>query len=288
MEKFLPFDEVMKKGKAPLRERAAALWQFILDCDIPGKMMQYRDACVEDGREDRAAEYDQVIRVIAGVLDEAAGLIGDESVTRKQFMDILRAGFSEAKIGVIPPGIDEVHVGDLQRTRLEHIKAVLFLGLNDGFVPQRKIKGGVLNDMERETLKKRNVKLAPTAREDANIQQFYLYLTLTKPSDLLVLSWSEADRKGTEMRCAPVVSTIRRLFPACGLVPAASEDPYYAVTSRRTGLGVLAGGISDWLYSDEETACRREGKLRELLKIYEESPDSLPQRRKTERTAEDL
>ena len=273
MEKFLPFDEVMKKGKVPLRERAAALWQFIVDCDIPGKMMQYRDACVEDGREDRAAEYDQVIRVIAGVLDEAAGLIGDESVTRKQFMDILRAGFSEAKIGVIPPGIDEVHVGDLQRTRLEHIKAVLFLGLNDGFVPQRKIKGGVLNDMERETLKKRNVKLAPTAREDANIQQFYLYLTLTKPSDLLVLSWSEADRKGTEMRCAPVVSTIRRLFPACGLVPAASEDPYYAVTSRRTGLGVLAGGISDWLYSDEETACRREGKLRELLKIYEDSPD---------------
>ena len=67
-------------------------------------------------------------------------------------MDILRAGFSEAKIGVIPPGIDEVHVGDLQRTRLEHIKAVLFLGLNDGFVPQRKIKGGVLNDMERERI----------------------------------------------------------------------------------------------------------------------------------------
>ena len=72
MEKFLPFDEVMKKGKAPLRERAAALWQFILDCDIPGKMMQHRDACVEDGREDRAAEYDQVIRVIAGVCPQTA------------------------------------------------------------------------------------------------------------------------------------------------------------------------------------------------------------------------
>lgn len=273
MEKFLPFDEVMKKGKVPLRERAAALWQFILDCDIPEKMVRYRDACMESGREDRASEYDQVVRVIAEVLDEAAGLIGDENVTRKQFMDILRAGFSEAKIGVIPPGIDEVHVGDLERTRLEHIKAVLFLGLNDGSVPRRKIKGGVLNDMERENLKKRNVRLAPTAREDANIQQFYLYLTLTKPSDLLVLSWSEADRKGSEMRCAPVVSAIRRLFPACGLLPAASEDPYYAVTSRKTGLAPLAGGISDWLTSDEETARRREGRLRELIRIYERTPD---------------
>ena len=277
MEKFLPFDEVMKKGKVPLRERAAALWKFILDCDIPEKMAQCRDACMEDGREDRAAEYDQVVRVIAGVLDEAAGLIGDETVTRKQFMDILTAGFSEARIGVIPPGIDEVHVGDLQRTRLEHIKAVLFLGLNDGFVPQRNIKGGILNDMERETLKRRNVKLAPTARENANIQQFYLYLTLTKPSDLLVLSWSESDRKGAELRCAPVVSTIRKLFPASGLIPAASEDPYYAVTSRRTGLGVLAGGISDWLFSDEATACQREDKLRELLKIYEDAKDGSKQ-----------
>ena len=270
MEKFLPFAEVMKRGKAPLRERAAALWQFILDCDIPAKMEELGEACAQEGRQDRAAEYGQVVRVIADVLDEAAELIGDEPVTRRQFMDILKAGFSEAKIGIIPPGIDEVHVGDLQRTRLEHIRAVLFLGLNDGFVPPRRTRGGVLNDMERETLKERHVRLAPTAREDANIQQFYLYLTLTKPSDLLVLSWSEADRKGGEMRCASVVTSIRKLFPARGLLSAASQKPYYAVTSQRTGLPVLAGALSDWLWSDQETALRREAELRELLRIYRE------------------
>ena len=269
MEKFLPFSEVMRKGRVSFKDRAAALWQLIVACDVPGKMDALREKCEEDGRQDRAAEYGKVTSEIASVLDEACELIGAEMVTRTQFMDVLRAGFSEAKIGIIPPGIDEVHVGDLQRTRLEHIRAVLFLGLNDGYIPERKPKGGVLNDMEREYLRSRNVKLAPTAREDSNIQQFYLYLTLTKPSDLLVLSWSESKRDGSEMRSAPVVGAVRRLFPDKELLGSASKKPYYAVTSKRTGLRVLADGISSWLRSDDAFAQKQGNELRELLRIYE-------------------
>lgn len=268
MERFAPYADVMKKGKAPLRERAKALWELLLAFDVPAKLDGMRAQSEADGRMDRAEEYGQVIRVIADVLDEAVLLIGDETVTRTQFMQILRAGFSEAKIGIIPPGIDEVHVGDLQRTRLEHIRAVLFLGMNDGFVPQKKGKGGVLTDMEREYLGARKVHLAPTVREDANIQQFYLYLTLTKPSDLLLLSWSAAQRDGKEMRRAYVTDFVEALFPGRELLQPVSVRPYRAVTSRETGLGVLAVSLSDYLGSDEAAAKSREPALKELLKLY--------------------
>ena len=270
-EKFSSFSEVMKKGKTSLRDRAQALWELIIACGIPRKLDILRDRYREAGMEERASEYDQVLGVISDVLDEASGLIGEEIVTRKQFMEILRAGFSEAKIGIIPPGIDEVHIGDLQRTRLEHIRAVIFLGLNEGVVPGPRAMGGVLNDMEREYLKDRNVHLAPTAREEANIQQFYLYLTLTKPSDLLVMSWSGSSRDGKELRRAPVVNAAEKLFPGKTLLPSASDNPYFAVTSPRTGLRILADGIASWLGSDGETAAGRENKLKELLKIYEKT-----------------
>lgn len=44
----------------------------------------------------------------------------------REFSDILDAGFNEIKIGIIPPTLDMVMVGDVKRTRLDHISA-LFL-----------------------------------------------------------------------------------------------------------------------------------------------------------------
>ena len=268
MQSFRAFSDVMKKENIPFSERADALSGLLEDCHVPEKLAKLGEACALHHREESAAQYAQVMDVIRDVLEEACGLIGSERVTRRQFTEVLRAGFSEARIGVIPPGIDEVHVGDLRRTRLEHIRALLFLGVNDGYVPARKTRGNVLNDMDREYLKSRHVRMAPTAREDANIQQFYLYLTLTKPSDLLILSWSQAGRDAEPMRSAPLIGSIRRLFPDRELMRAASEDPYYAVVSAQTGLEVLSSGLRSWLDGDDDQTDEEERKLRELLKIY--------------------
>ena len=66
-----------------------------------------------------------------------------------------------------------------------------------------------------------------------------------------------------------MVNTVRKLFPGKNSLPSVSGNPYYAVTSQRTGLRVLADGLSSYLARDEETAGKREGEQRELLRIYE-------------------
>lgn len=273
MEKFEPYADVMKASSATVREYAAAVWKLLLSCGVFQRLNEMGKEASARGDEARAREYSQVAGVIASVLDEAVGLIGGEKISRKTFEEILQAGFSEARIGIIPPGIDEVHVGDLQRTRLNHIRVVLFLGLNDEYVPARSRKGQILTDLEREYLSSGGVHLAPTAREDANIQQFYLYMMLTKPSSALILSWSAAQRDGTQMREAYLIHVIRSLFPEAACLPSPGEDPYRLVTSRRTGLPVLAAAVSEYLEADEDTAAERGPKLRELLKLYLGSGD---------------
>ena len=47
------------------------------------------------------------------------------------FKEILEAGLSEAKVGVIPPAADQVLVGDMERTRLKDIKVLFFVGVNE-------------------------------------------------------------------------------------------------------------------------------------------------------------
>ena len=273
MEKFEPFARVMKKSRATFLEYAGALWHLVLAFDVPGKLERESIRCREDGREERAQEYEAVPGVISSVLDEAALLMGQEIIERTQFAQILKAGFTEARIGILPRGIDQVQVGDLERSRLENIKAVFFLGLNDGFVPPRRKAGGVLTDLEREFLNSRKVRLAPTAREDADIQQYYLYLTLTKSAQALYLSWSMTLPGTGQLQPSGILMNIRRLFPQAAWVNAASAHPYDSVVSPETGKRVLAQAIGDYLYADRTEADWNEPKLRELLSLYRREED---------------
>ncbi len=268
MKRFEPFAAVMKKGKAAFRVYAKAVWNLLLDFDVPRKLADWSERYLEEGREDKAQEYGAVLRVISEVLDEAALLMGDEEVTRSQFAEILRAGFAEAKIGILPRGIDQVQIGDLERSRLENIRVIFFVGFNDGAVPRRKPQGGVLTDIEREYLRQRRIRLAPTAREDASIQQFYLYRTLTRPSQALYLSWSMAKRSGEELRPSFILRNIRAMFPNAAWANAASAVPFDSVTSLRTGISVLAQGLSDCMHMDRSAAQWLEPKLKELMNLY--------------------
>ena len=62
------------------------------------------------------------------LFDKFVELLGDEKVTMDEYLKLLDAGLEEARVGVIPPGIDQVVVGDMQRTRLKDMKHLFLSG----------------------------------------------------------------------------------------------------------------------------------------------------------------
>ncbi len=235
MKKFEPFAEVCRHSSAKLRDYARALWELIDAFKVQQKLSDLASRREEAGDAAGAGTYRHAASVIASVLDEAVSLLGDETVRRTQFEQILQAGLSEAKIGIIPPGTDEIHIGDLTRSRITDVKAVLFLGMNDDYIPARKGSAGILTNMERDFLEEKNFHLTPTEKEDARIQKFYLYLMLSKPSDLLVLSHARMGQDNKPMRPAAVLRQIEALLPL-----AVEEEG-------------IPGGIASEIYLPEET-----------------------------------
>jgi hypothetical protein len=71
-----------------------------------------------------------------------AGFTDEE---RQKFTELLDAGFSEMKVGLIPVGTDQVVVGDMERSRLKDVKVLFFAGVNEGSVPREKSRGGLLS-----------------------------------------------------------------------------------------------------------------------------------------------
>ena len=263
MERYRPFGERVRKGKGRVRDFAEALLTLVEDCGIQQKLKDLELSFREEGKLEEAREYSQVYPVLVELLDEMVELLGEEQVTLREFSEILDAGFEEARVGIIPPGIDQVQVGDIERSRLAHVKVLFFLGLNDGWVPARGNQGGLVSDMEREILEGSGVELAPGIRENSYIQRFYLYQNLTKPRQGLILSWCRGSSDGKAMRPSYLVQRIRRLFPELSISDETAREPLFLVTSRENGMDCLTGGFQ------EARMGREKSWWRELYRMYD-------------------
>lgn len=209
---------VRKSGT--IRDYCVAVYDFIVRLNMPQKAAEYSRQFEADQDVSRMGEYRQCHGKIIGLLDQMVALLGDEEVSLTEFMEILDAGFGEMKVGLIPQKKDSVIIGDLERTRLDHIKVLFFIGINDGNVPRNSSRGGVLSSVDREAMAGLRITLSPDERENAFIQRFYLYQMLTKASDKIYLSYSRLSSDGSTLRVSYLVGVIRSMFPnlmmACG------------------------------------------------------------------------
>ena len=279
------------------QERASdyvkALYEFIVAGRIQEKLLIFEEKFRADGEEERAKEYAQIYRLVMELLNQIEGLLREEAMTLQEFADILDSGFAEIEVGTIPGGVDRVIVGDMERTRLNQVKVLLFLGVNDGNIPGNANKGGIISDIDREFLKDSDIELAPTPRQQMFTQRLYLYMNMTKPSERLYLSYARISSDGKTLRPSYLIDTVKDLFPCAyqGNLMEGKESvterimgkkdalPYVAEELRERAQG-RAGGMTDEEFFSlcriywEDSAFR--GQMEKLLQAayehYEHKP----------------
>lgn len=242
-EPFLPLREVFSNRKSSVKDRTEALVHFLESLEIEQKLSEMTKQFEEMGDMSLAKEYGQVYGLVMELFDRIVALLGDEVMGQKEYAEILDAGFAEIKVGLIPAVVDRVVVGDITRTRLSHIKALFFAGVNDGIVPAVSGRGGILSEAERRTLHEMNVELAPTAREESFLQRFYLYLALTKPSDYLYLSCAASSADGKAMRPSNLIAQLMKMFPDKHLEK--PEEEKEALWSPELGMSWLLNSLQN-------------------------------------------
>ncbi len=204
---------LQKRNEILVKDMVERLYGFIIQNHIENKLHAYAAFFSKQGEDARAKEYQQIYRLIMEVLEQVIELIGEERMSLQEFADILEAGFAEIEVGIIPRSVDRVIVGDIERTRLKPVKYLFFVGVNDGYIPMKTSKGGIISDIDREFLKGSNQDLAPSPRDQMYIQKYYLYLNMTKPSEALFLSYSAMDGQGVAIRPSYLISIMKKLFP---------------------------------------------------------------------------
>lgn len=210
---LLPVSDAFSGEGATVGSEIMALYQLMTVLEIEKKLAKKEQEYLEAGNQAKSKEYGQIYRIVMELFDKLYLLLGEEQMEIREFTEILDAGLDAAKVAVIPPGYDTVTIGDIERTRLNHVKILFFVGVNDGIIPKAGTQGGIISQYERELLAESEVELAPSTREQVFIQKYYLYLNLTKPSERLYLSYSNVDSEGKSIRPSYLIGTIRKIFP---------------------------------------------------------------------------
>lgn len=221
------------RKKSACRDYVKALYEFIRIQGCYDRLRQREKRFEEEGDRIRAAEYSQIYEYVLKLFDRIMELMPGEEMTSREFLQVLDAGLSELTLGVLPQGTDQVIFGDMERSRLSEVKVLFLIGVNDGIIPKDSHKRGILSELDRRILKEQEIELAPGTAEQAFIQQFYMYMYLTKPSHRLYMSYTKVGADGASRMPSYLIGTIRRLLP---------DTPVNEIEDVRAGRALLTEG----------------------------------------------
>ena len=232
--------------KKTVAEYSRCLYEFIVQSRVQEKLAVQGLLFKQHGEKKKKKEYAQIYGIVMNLLDKMVSILGEEKVSAEEYRQLLETGMGQAKVALIPPGIDQVLVGDMERTRLKDIRALFFAGVNEGCIPKNTESGGILTEMDRDFLGGQGIELAPGPKELMNMQRFYLYLNLTKPSERLCLSYSMSNGKGEATGPAFLIRTVQTLFPK--LKTERAEEPQNElelIETPNTAVEYFLSGLTD-------------------------------------------
>lgn len=213
MTPFAPLLALKRKKNLPLRDWVTALVVQLDTLGIAEKLTALSEAAAAKGNAAKAEEYRQIWQILMDVLQKAVEILGDAPMSLDTFARILSAGLEESSMGLIPPTADSLLVGDIERSRLPDIKALLVLGVNDGILPAPAENTGIFTETEREALTAAGMELAPDGKRKLFEEQFLIYRGLTKPSHALYLTYANGDTEGKALFPSSLIARIAKMYP---------------------------------------------------------------------------
>lgn len=209
--KIEKFKNQLSKSKTG-KDFALAIYDFLGEFNILDKLELILGEEKEKGNFEFVNENSQIWNITIEILEQISEIIGEEKYSLKDFYKIIESGFNSYELGVIPPTIDQVLVGNLERSKSHDLKALFLIGCNDGIIPRSYSDGGILLDNEKIQLQDLGMGVYKDNETEMREEKFLLYSAFSKPSEKLFISWSLGDLEGRALRPSLIVDRLKRIF----------------------------------------------------------------------------
>lgn len=206
------FDRDMQDAKT-VKERCIAIYKLLEHLNVVTRLEETRDEFDVAGEIEKGREQEQVWDAVIDLFDEIVEIAGDEAMSLSVFRATLEAGLETLNFAHVPPAMDQVMVGTIDRSRISEKQYVFLLGVNDGLWPLRPAGDGMINEEEREMLHEHGIQLAQTSRRQLLDDWFYMYLAFTTTSHKLWVSYLLSDEEGRAKMPSQLIGRLEEMFP---------------------------------------------------------------------------
>jgi ATP-dependent helicase/nuclease subunit B len=207
IDPLVHFLEQFSTGSCTVRSLSEALYQFLIQMQVPEGLKTEEKELRENGQHSLAQECAQVWKVILNALDDLVVAAGDRKTTLTEFSRLLFAIFDTVDIGKIPARLDEVIIGEPKILRKSGIRYAFLLGLNEGIFPSAGKGDALFSDEDKIKMSQLGVTFSDTRESAADSELYGVYRACTLPSEGLYLSYH------SDLNPSVAVFAICALFP---------------------------------------------------------------------------
>ena len=196
-----------------IKEMTECLYNFLNENNIQEKLASKIQKLKNANQLRSADEYKRSWEILSNIFDELVLVLKNEKVNLKKYIKLLRVGLSYNDLGNIPQVIDQVILGDIERSRSHNVKVCFIINLNDGLFSNVSTSEGFLNDNDREILKENDSEIAKGTLEILYDNQFNIYKAFTIAEEKLYLYYLSTDNEGKALRPFMLVNKLKKMFP---------------------------------------------------------------------------
>ena len=248
---LLELRDKLRVGDGPANSiDAGQLTQIIFDfldgLGVREKISKWIEEAAGTGNCTIADEHRQFYDKFLNIFDELVAAFAGCKLSCGDFAAIINSAFSQLTLAFIPPSMDQVLVGSIERSRHPALKAVFLLGATQSQFPVPVGFDSILTDDDRSAAEEADFSLAATVGQKLAERQYLAYIAFTRPSELLYITYPLTDDKGSGAVRSQFIADLESLF-----------IPHQSGPSASAGLGVeqiCSIGAAEEVHSKSELA----------------------------------
>ncbi|MFR2717607.1 MAG: hypothetical protein ACLTA5_10555, partial [Anaerococcus obesiensis] len=145
-------------------------------------------------------------------LEQIATILNDSPTKLKKIYKLIENSCKATSIGIIPPAIDQVLIGDFSRDRINDRKIKIFVGMTDIYFPGNNNSEMLISENEKTALENEGIdlKIYKEKKDDKIILNL---LRMFTSSQKIIFSYSLINKENDPMNRATSISDIINIFP---------------------------------------------------------------------------
>ncbi|MDT8304085.1 MAG: PD-(D/E)XK nuclease family protein, partial [Sedimentisphaerales bacterium] len=203
-------------------EFTRSIFSFLDDLKVTETMahwIEHAGSTIESVADEHQQFYDKLV----DIFDELIEVFSGQTMTAEDFFAIINTAFSQLTLAFIPPKLDQVLVGSIERSRHPDLKAVFLIGTTQRQFPVPLSSDNILTDDDRGSAESAGFQLAPALNQTLADRQYLAYIAFTRPSEFLCITYPSVDDKGAAVPRSQFIDNLESLFEKLNAESIANE-----------------------------------------------------------------